>query len=156
LKRHKSTVTLDGTAFHAVAIHSSQAPYFVAWCLFDTFSFEFVCEKEPFTINLSKELKSEHLEYFSKGNEQQPRMWLVQNHGTQGKLVKTKPFPDFLLLFEKDAGLLSVGYFLNKLKLANKFELVYEVQDEQTAKWKWVSLLKHLIIEKKQNAQTEI
>ncbi len=156
LKRHKSTVTLDGSDFQVIAIHSSQAPYFVAWCLFDTFSLEFVCEKEPFTINLSKEKESHHLEYFFKGSEQWPRMWLIQNQGTQGKLVKAKPSPDYLLLFEKDFGMLNVEQWFNKLKSSNKFELVYQLQDEQTSKWKWVSLLKHLIIVKEQNAQTEI
>jgi hypothetical protein len=83
-------------------------------------------------------------------------MWLIQNQGTQGKLVKAKPSPDYLLLFEKDFGMLNVEQWFNKLKSSNKFELVYQLQDDQTSKWKWVSLLKHLIIVKEQNAQTEI
>lgn len=152
MKRYKSTATLDGSDFRVIAIHSSQAPYFVAWCLFDTFSLDFVCEKEPFTINLSKEKESKHLEYFHQGSEEWPRMWLIQNHGSGGKLVNTKPSPDYLLMFEKDFGMLNFDQWLNKLKLSNKFELVYLMDERLTSKWKWVTLLKHLIIVKEQNA----
>jgi hypothetical protein len=75
-------------------------------------------------------------------------MWLIQNQGTQGKLLTAKPSPDYLLMFEKDFGILNFEHWLNKLKTSNRFELVYQMQDEQTSKWKWVSLLEHLIIEK--------
>ena len=156
LKRHKSTVTLDGSDFEVIGIHSSQPTYFVAWCLFDTFSLEFVCEKEPFAINLSKEKQSNHQEFFYKGNEDWPRMWLLQNHGSAGRLMSSKPSPDYFLLFEKHNGLINSEKWLNKIKQANKFEMVYQISESQTTKWKWVTLLKHLIIVKEQNAQTEI
>jgi len=61
MKRYKSTIIKHPSDFKIVAIHAAFSPYLLAWCLDDTFSLNFVCEPETFTINLSQNRISQNV-----------------------------------------------------------------------------------------------
>ncbi len=154
-KRHKSTISIDGTNFTIIAIHTDFSPYSLAWCLFDTFSLQFVCENPPFQINLPNQLDSIHAEYHFFGSEDYPRMWLIQNQGTQSRLVNSKPLPDYFLIFEEEDVILHFDHWLETLNRVARIQLAYVFPKDKTKKFHWVNELHHLRFQKQDDVQRE-
>ncbi len=155
-KRYKSTISIDGSNFTIVAIHTDLRPYFLAWCLFDTFSLQFVCENNPFRINLPNKPESLHAEYHFFGSEEYPRMWLIQNQGSTSRLVNSKPSPDYFIIFEEEEVILYFDQWLETLNKIAHIQLVYVFPKEKTKKFHWVNDLQHLRIQKQDDVQREL
>lgn len=144
MKRYKSTIIKHPSDFKIVAIHADFSPYLLAWCLDDTFSLNFVCEPETFTINLSQNRISQHVEYHFQGSEQYTSMWILQNNGTLGKIYSGKPTPDYWILIEDEELMPNFELWLERLKSIDKIQTAYVFPPEKAIKFTWVNLLRHL------------
>ena len=144
IKRHHQSYNLSPNDFKIVAIHSNISPYLLAWCLDDTFSTNFVCEPKTFEINLSKNRLSQHIEYYFEGSETLSHMWILQNSGTNGKIISGKPSPDYWLIIGDSELMPSFDQWLNKLKSIDKIQMAYVYPEHLSEKFNWVYMLSHL------------
>lgn len=144
IKRYKSTISPSTNDFKIIAVHSNISPYLLAWCLDDTFSTNFVCEPKTFTINLSQNRISQHLEYYFEGSETISNMWILQNSGTTGKLFSGKPTPDYWILIGDQELMPNFDQWLDQLKSIEKIQLAYVFPEELSEKFHWIYRLSHL------------
>ncbi len=144
VKRYKSTVSLNTNDFIVVGIHTDAPPFLASWCLYDTFSIQFVFESADFTINLLKEGENKHNAYYYSGSAIYPKMWLVQNQGSLNKLVMVRPTPDYLLIIDDNENILDLDFCMGRLKSIKHFQMVYSYPNENKAKFAWLQELNHL------------
>ena len=144
-KRYKSSVSLYGSDFVIVGIHTNEPPYKLSWCLNDTFMWDFVCEKVPFAVNLPEKLVSMHAEFHYQGSELNPRLWLLQNQGSELRLVNQKPIPDYFLIVEKEFA--ELRNWEEMMRNVNGVQHAYTYPEKIAQKMHWVYNLKHLIKE---------
>lgn len=143
-RKYKSTIIKQPNEFIIVAVYTHLPPYSLAWCLDDTFSVNFICEPETFTINLSQNRISQHAEYYFQGSEQTSPMWILQNNGTNGKIYSQKPSPDYWIFIGDEELMPNIDEFLEKLRKIENIQMAHLVPSEISTKFKWVSELKHL------------
>ncbi len=103
-----------------------------------------MCEPKTFEINLSKNRLSQHIEYYFEGSESLSQMWILQNSGTNGKIISEKPSPDFWLIIGDSELMPSFDQWLNKLKSIDKIQMTYVYPEHLSEKFNWVYMLSHL------------
>ena len=128
-----------------LGIHTNEPPYKLSWCLNDTFVWDFVCEKVPFKVNLPKKRTSMHAEYHYSGSDINPRLWLLQNQGSEIRLVNQKPVPDYFLIVENEYA--DFRNWEEMIRGLNGVQHAYTYPEKIAAKMHWVYNLKHLIKE---------
>jgi len=144
IKRHKSTFLGASIDLAIIAIHAQIPPHLMAWCLDDTFSSRFVRQDPPFSVFLSQNTKSTHVEYYWEGNETGCEMWIIENKGTGGMLYSGKPTPDFWLLMRGAEDMGGIEDWLRGIKTIASIQLAYPFPADKHSKLHWVNALSHL------------
>jgi hypothetical protein len=116
----------------------------MAWCLDDTFSSRFVRQDPPFSVFLSQNTESTHVEYYWEGNETGCEMWIIENKGTGGMLYSGKPTPDFWLLMRGAEDMGGIEDWLRGIKTIASIQLAYPFPADKHSKLHWVNALSHL------------
>ena len=106
---------------------------------------DFVCEKAPFAVNLPEKGTSMHAEYHYRGSELNPRLWLLQNQGSELRLVNQKPVPDYFLIIEHEYA--ELRNWEEMMRSVNGVQHAYTYPEKIAQKMHWVYNLKHLIKE---------
>lgn len=144
IKRHKSTFLGASIDLAIIAIHAQIPPHLMAWCLDDTFSSRFVRQDPPFSVFLSQNTESTHVEYYWEGNETGCEMWIIENKGTGGMLYSGKPTPDFWLLMRGAEDMGGIEDWLRGIKTIASIQLAYPFPADKHSKLHWVNALSHL------------
>lgn len=144
IKRHKSTFLGASIDLAIIAIHAQIPPHLMAWCLDDTFSSRFVRQDPPFSVFLSQNTASTHVEYYWEGNETGCEMWIIENKGTGGLLYSGKPTPDFWLLMRGAEDMGGIEDWLRGIKTIASIQLAYPFPADKHSKLHWVNALSHL------------
>lgn len=156
IKRHKSTLLGANIDLDIIALHAQIPPHLMAWCLDDTFSSTFVRQDEPFSVFLSQDTESNHVEYYWKGSETACEMWILENKGSGGSLYTSKPTPDYWLLMRNAENMGGIADWLNGLKTIKHIQMSYEFPAKNHNKLQWIGNLSHFFILKKPDVPGEI
>ena len=156
IKYHKLSSKLAFNDFKIIAIHANIPAYRLAWCLDDTFSTQFVCEPESFTINLLPERNSNHVEYHFNGSDTQSRLWLIQNNGTAGRLYSGKPTPDYWLIVEDVSFFDNFNHFIDQINGLDLVQMAYLFPELKAKKLTWTSHLSHLVLSKENDDSDQL
>jgi hypothetical protein len=144
IKRHKSTFLGASIELDIIAIHAQIPPHLMAWCLDDTFSSQFVRQDPSFSVFLSQNTESKHVEYHWEGSETACEMWIVENKGSGGLLYNGKPTPDFWLLLRGAEDMGGTEEWLKGIKTITSVQMAYDFPAEKHSKLTWITALSRL------------
>lgn len=144
IKRYKSSQLGANIDFDIIALHAQIPPHLMAWCLDDTFSSSFVRQDHLFSVFLSKETESQHVEYHWEGSDVACQMWLLENKGSAGMLFTGKPSPDYWLLMRNAEDMGGIADWLTGIKTIQHVQMSYEFPANRHNKLNWVNALSHL------------
>ena len=143
-KRYKSKTTMYGNDFNYVAIHCPMPPYELVWHIFREAHIQFQCEPNLFLPKHNQD-QSQHILYFFKGNQSLPRTWLLQNQGSQGVLIQSKPLPDYCMVWENNTEFSPTDFWISLLKDKGLVQMAYLYPQERSTKITWCFDLPQLL-----------
>lgn len=130
--------SFENIGFGMLAVHAVHPAPVFAWNLDHALGTAFSLFHPPFTTELRKQ-ESTHIRYSCDDKEFTVTWWMLENQGSTGILLPSRPAPDFLLVGDQDAAEQVFDDWLGKIRQIQGVSMVYEVTGNEKDKLYWVA-----------------
>lgn len=130
--------SFENIGFGMLAIHTAHPAPVFAWNCDHVLGTSFSLTDPPFLTELRKQ-ESSHIRYSFTDEEFKCTWWLLENQGSSGLLLPSRPAPDFLLVGDQDASEQVFDDWLGRIRQITGVSMAYEVSGNDKGKLYWVA-----------------